>query len=271
MRLSIERAEALVIEFCSAYPVASVIGYQIRETQEELYGPQATREAAGTILGSFHPQERRALFATANFRSDEEFKRSLRHEILGHFGINTFNRIEKRALLDAIVEARTVPSLQPLWQEIDRHYPGMGDLRKAEEVFAFACEEIEPDAKIDHRRCVKSFLDVCINRIRPLQLGDLRNITALVAAGMHDRTRSQKIFPETNTNQFKQFVLLREEVESSDIERSLEDQLAGQESGSTFEHEEEASLEDQLAAQVDQPSSSIENDRYRSEDTEMEI
>lgn len=45
MTLTIERAQALVIEFCATYPVSSTIGYKIRETQEELYGPQATREA----------------------------------------------------------------------------------------------------------------------------------------------------------------------------------------------------------------------------------
>lgn len=135
MTLTIERAQALVIEFCAAYPVASTLGYQIRETQEELYGQQVTREAAGTILGSFHPRERVVAFAAANFSSDEKFRRSLRHDILGHFGINTFNPREKRALLDSIVDARSVPSLMAVWQEVDHNYPGMSDIRKAEEVF----------------------------------------------------------------------------------------------------------------------------------------
>ncbi|WP_157769256.1 hypothetical protein, partial [Pseudomonas syringae group genomosp. 3] len=63
MTLTIDHAKKLVIEFCATYPVASTISYKIRETQEELYGPQATREAAGTILGSFHPRGRRAVFA----------------------------------------------------------------------------------------------------------------------------------------------------------------------------------------------------------------
>jgi putative DNA primase/helicase len=136
VKLTIERAHALVIEFCAAYPVASTLGYQIRETQEELYGQQVTQEAAGTMLGSFHPRERIVAFAVANFGSDDEFKRSLRHEILGHFGINTFNPGEKRALLDAIMTARSVPSVVPLWQHVDRNYLSISDIRKAEEVFA---------------------------------------------------------------------------------------------------------------------------------------
>ena len=115
MTLSIDDAKALVIDFCATYPVASSLGYKLRETQEELYGPHATREAAGTILGSFHPGGGRVLFATSNFGSDEEFKRSLRHEVLGHFGINTFNPAEKRAVLDGIIEARNEPSTAGIW------------------------------------------------------------------------------------------------------------------------------------------------------------
>jgi putative DNA primase/helicase len=113
--LTIERAQALLIEFCATYPVSSTIGFKIRETQEELYGPQATRKTAGTILGSFHHRGRRALFATANFDTDEKFRRSLRHEILGHFGINTFKPSEKRAILETIIEARNAPDVAPLW------------------------------------------------------------------------------------------------------------------------------------------------------------
>lgn len=224
MTLSFEEAEALVYEFCDTYPGASAVTFVIGETQEELYGPHATREAEGTILGSYNPREGRALFASANFPSDDEFKRSLRHEILGHFGINTFNRSEKRALLGAIMEARSVPSVEPLWQHVDRNYPDISEIRKAEEVYAFACERIEPGMLIDHNLCVQSFLDVCIDQVRPLELHDLRNITALVAEGLHDRTRSQKIFPEANTDQFKL------SVDPLDVEPSLEDQLAAQES-----------------------------------------
>jgi putative DNA primase/helicase len=231
VKLSIERAKALVKEFCATYPVASTLKYKIRETQEELYGPQYTREATrGPILGSFHPRKRQVAFAIANFPSDEEFKRSLRHEILGHFGINTFNPGEKRALLDAIMDARSVPSVTPVWHEVDQNYPAMSEIRKAEEVFAFVCEDIEPGTRIDPNHCVESFLDICIDQIRPLELQDLCNIAALVAEGLHDRTRSQKIFPETDTDQFKQSVPLSVEVAPFLIEPSLEDQLASQES-----------------------------------------
>lgn len=172
MTFSIERAKELVIEFCSTYPVASTIGYKIRETQEELYGPQATREAAGTILGSFHPGGGRALFATANFDTDEKFRRSLRHEILGHFGINTFKPEEKRAILEVIIEARTAPDVMPLWKEVDEFYVGISDLRKAEELSAFACEAIDPDKRADCAAGLDSLQQVIMTRARPMHMRD---------------------------------------------------------------------------------------------------
>jgi len=80
MTLSVDDAKALVIEFCAIYPVASTISYKLRATQEELYGPQATREAVGGILGSFRPGSRQADFATSNFRNEDEFKETRSEE-----------------------------------------------------------------------------------------------------------------------------------------------------------------------------------------------
>ena len=203
MTLSIDDAKALVIDFCATYPVASSLGYKLRETQEELYGPHATREAAGTILGSFHPGGGRVLFATSNFGSDEEFKRSLRHEVLGHFGINTFNPAEKRAVLDGIVGARNEPSMAGIWAKVDQLYPGISDSRKAEEVFSFACEDIESLAYGNAIGGAQSFRETCIERSRPMQIHDLINVTTMVAEGLHDRSRSQQIFPASDDAQFK--------------------------------------------------------------------
>lgn len=269
--LSIERAEALVEEFLAAYPVASIIGFKIRETQEELYGPQATREAVGTIYGSFHPRQGRSLYAAANFSTDHEFRRSLRHEILGHFGINTFNRSEKRSLLDAIVDARAVPSLAPLWQHVDRHYSGMSDSRKAEEVFAFACERIEPGMSIDQSRCIDSFLDVCIDRIRPLELQDLRHITSLVAQGLHDCTRSLRIIPESDNDQFRQSLTSVEISDTSYAEPSLEEQLLSQQGGQSFDFDDEPSLADQMAAQAGLRQVDVDSQMQHDEEPEMHI
>lgn len=203
MTLSIDDAKALVIEFCATYPVAAKVGYRLRETQEELYGSHATREAAGGILGSFRPGRRQAEFATSNFRDADQFKGTLRHEILGHFGINTFNAAEKRSVLDGIIEARNEPGMSDLWTLVARLYPDKDDSHKAEEVFAFACEDIEPQVRGNVIEGTRSFRETCIERSRPMQIRDLINLTTMVAEGLRDRSRSQQNFPESDYAQFK--------------------------------------------------------------------
>ncbi|RML42011.1 hypothetical protein ALQ97_200137 [Pseudomonas savastanoi pv. glycinea] len=203
MTLTIDHAKKLVIEFCGTYPVASTISYKIRETQEELYGPQATREAAGTILGSFRPGRGRAEFAISNFRDEDHFRRTLRHEVLGHYGINTFNPAEKRAVLEGVIQSRNDPGMAALWAEVARIYPQLTDSMKAEEVFAFACERIVSPIRGNVAEGARSFRETCIERTRAMQVSDLINLTTMVAEGLHDRSRSQQNFPASDNAQFK--------------------------------------------------------------------
>lgn len=203
MTLSVDEAQSIIIDFCRTYPVAAQVSYKLRETQEELYGPQATREAVGGILGSFRPSRRQADFPTSNFRDADEFKETLRHEILGHFGINTFNPAEKRSVLDGIIAAQNEPGMSDLWNAVAQAYPEASDSLKAEEVFAFACEGIEPQARAEAIQGAKSLRETCIERSRPMQVTDLINITTMVAEGMRDRSRSQQNFPDSDHAQFK--------------------------------------------------------------------
>ncbi|RMS02935.1 putative DNA primase, partial [Pseudomonas coronafaciens pv. garcae] len=80
---------------------------------------------------------------------------------------------------------------------------GISDLRRAEEVFAFACEEIDPDAHANTLEGARSFRETCIDRSRPMQISDLINLTSMVAEGLHDRSRSQQNFPASDNAQFK--------------------------------------------------------------------
>lgn len=195
MALSIEQCKEMVLEFCSIYPVAAHVAFKIRNTQEELYGPENTKEKAGTILGAFCPEQRQADFAASNFRDTDEFKGTLRHEVLGHFGINTFTADEKAGVLTAIVEARDQPVLRGLWRKIDRLYEEKPERIRAEEVYAFMSEAIRPDRQVDPIEAEKSYREVCVERTRPMTERDLINITSMVAQGMRDRTREPQEHP----------------------------------------------------------------------------
>ena len=195
MALTTGDAERLIIEFCERYPVAASIKFAVRQTQEDLYGPAGSKQLIGTVLGGFHPREGRADFVTSAFSDEKDFVGVANHEILGHFGINTFSPADKQAVLIAISEARAQPGLCELWGEIDRVYPDRSELGKAEEVYAFVCEDIVSisDAEVIAGR--RALEEACLNRVRPMVLLDLFNLTAMVAAGIRDRTRFQRTFP----------------------------------------------------------------------------
>ena len=86
MAVTIDHAKALIIEFCAVYPVASEIKFRVRDTQEELYGKEFSKEAVGTVYGGFHPRQRQADFAAANFLTRTNLKTLLGTKSLDTLG-----------------------------------------------------------------------------------------------------------------------------------------------------------------------------------------
>ncbi len=210
--LSLERAKELVHEFCKTYPVAYAIKFKIRATQEELYGPTATRENIGTVFGGYVPATAtdravspvyrgRCDLAYSSFRDEEDFRRCLQHEISGHFGLNTCTEAEKRALLESIERSRNAPGIKEIWDQASYDYAGEPDSKIAEEVFSIVAE----DQFSGHPRLVAS-PDILV-RLRedgPQIIGpdDLQDIAAHIATGLQERTRDQVIFPADRRAQF---------------------------------------------------------------------
>ncbi len=148
MAITIPEARALVIEFCCAYPVAARLTYCIRNTVEELYGDKGKgldKMRGGYTTGPrLHPG--RCDLPCGNLKDAGDLTTTLRHEVIGHFGLNTFTASRKRVLLESIGAARQEPSMHDLWTRVDADpgYAGKSESIKAEEVFAFYCENIEP-------------------------------------------------------------------------------------------------------------------------------
>jgi hypothetical protein len=104
--LTVDDVTADVIAFCREYPAAASLAYKIRDTQQELFGDQATVERYGILAAAYFPRSRRVDIAASALRDHEEVARTLRHEVLGHYALNTFQPAHKRAILDAIGAAR---------------------------------------------------------------------------------------------------------------------------------------------------------------------
>ncbi len=88
------------------------------------------REGTGDCRGEFH-------FYPRNYQNEELISDALRHELLGHHGINTFVSAEKYEFIKALTTTRHNPEFAQFWQEIDALYLSDSEFQKAEEVFAF--------------------------------------------------------------------------------------------------------------------------------------
>ena len=210
--MAITKAEAqdVTLAFTRDYPGALELVYAYRETTADLYGPQV-KGVPESAKGGYVPKETihngrayrgRVDVPLANMDDADDLVLTLRHEVLGHYGANTFKPAEKRALLDGLIASREETSLQPRWEDINRRYAEASLDVRAEEVWALHCESIAPGQHVGQaqvrERGAQSFMETCIARVRSMQVGDLHNIACMVAEGLHDRSRTQQTFPQIN-------------------------------------------------------------------------
>ena len=208
MPITQAEAQAVTKEFVRNYPGAGRLLYYFRESTAELYRSHAT-EVPADFKGGYVPKEHihkghsfcgRVDVSLDRVRDATDLLATLRHEVLGHYGANTFTPSEKRALLDGIIAAREQPGMKDRWQEINRRYAGASMDMRAEEVWAQHCEVLTPGQHISQalvcERGQQAFMETCVARVRPMQLTDLHSIACMVAQGLHDRTRTQQNFPQ---------------------------------------------------------------------------
>ena len=210
MPITQAEAQAATLAFTRDYPGALELIYHFRESTGELYGHRAAEVPAdlkGGYLSKEHIHNGRSYrgrvdVPLGNMDDAADLLVTLRHEVLGHYGANTFKPAEKRALLDGLIAAREEPSLKPRWEDINRRYAGASMDVRAEEVWALYCETLAPGQHVGQakvrERGEQSFMETCIARVRPMQPADMHNIVCMVADGLHDRSRTQQTFPQIN-------------------------------------------------------------------------
>ena len=205
--LTVAQAQAIVDRFMAEYRGHIGVTAIIKATQEEIYGPDAAREKIGyRIDAAYHPARAIFTLAASNMGDEGAVRRALRHELLGHYGLNTFNPEEKREFLDRVLETRGEPSLAHIWAYVDEHYAKLPDIHRAEEVFAFVAEE------------ERSFLGKAWDRTRSslqgllkaagltdgrLTISELRIEAQAIAAGIKEGHRQQMTFPKDDQSQFR--------------------------------------------------------------------
>ena len=200
-------AERVTMEFLASYPGAFALAYKFRDTVYELYGdhPDIPETAKGAYLSRHEFFQGRAYqgrvdVVLGNVKSADDMLETLRHEVIGHYGMNTFTPEDRRALLNALIAAREEPGVREAWADINKRYADVTLDEQAEEVWALYCEKLpllyHADNDHAHAQGEQSFREVCIDRSRPMRLDDLHNIACMVAQGIRDRSRVQQTFPQ---------------------------------------------------------------------------
>lgn len=204
MGISVEKARELTVAFTQDYPGALELGFKFRDTPVDLYGDRGVNLPMMAGYRSKSQANSQGLKGTIdvalnNVPNEEEFIKSLRHEVLGHYGINSFAPEDKKLLLEGIIEAKNDLPFKNLWNYVVKHYPNESILMQAEEVLAYRVETLEPELHKDnpnvHSIGAKSFQDTCVEKSRLMTVEDLDNITLMIAQGIRDKTREQKTFP----------------------------------------------------------------------------
>lgn len=183
-----KEAKEKSLDFIKNHPSLSDIKVRVG-TKEQFFGDKAGQ--VGSFSGAFYPKSRILLINTDDIKNIDGLEKTLRHELIGHAGINSTTPEEKKELLTAIINSNDA-EIKTLKHKVDWLYPDSTQQEKAEEVFAIVSETPQ---KISASRTK-------INSDN-LSYKELTNISALVEKGLREGTREQKTFPETDHSQFQ--------------------------------------------------------------------
>ena len=206
--ISKEEAEEIATDFLRDFPVVfQRIALRFRRNAQELYGKEHSQVEA-TMKAGYSPKrgvtlwgseyDGRVDFLLDNTKDRADLLKTLRHEILGHHGINTFTTVEKSALLHSIIESKNEPTIKGAWEYVENRYSDKPVYKQAEEVFARIFETVQVASllELDSSFGPEAFLETSIECTKPMQLSDLLYIASMITQGLHDGSRTQQHFPQ---------------------------------------------------------------------------
>lgn len=140
--LSRAEVQSIALDFAESLNYKVPLDYRIRDTWKQLYGTD------GLCGGAFHSAESKSdrgfvTIAANNHKSKEAVQRTLQHEILGHYLINTYSPQAKREVIGRIMATQNEPSLEEQWRKVKFAYPDKSLSIQTEELFASIAERID--------------------------------------------------------------------------------------------------------------------------------
>ncbi|WP_323936267.1 LPD38 domain-containing protein [Aeromonas caviae] len=131
-------------------------------------------------------------------RAKAEVVSTLRHEVLGHYGLDTFTPENKRALLQKLSDAKSEKWLAPAWSEISRPemYGDKSEQHQAEEVFAHLTENELPSSTIQAWNGIKTEFSRMLRKAGlakgPIKEHELDSLIRAVGEGIRSGKRTRQ-------------------------------------------------------------------------------
>ncbi|MGY4068867.1 LPD38 domain-containing protein [Aeromonas caviae] len=131
-------------------------------------------------------------------RAKAEVVSTLRHEVLGHYGLDTFTPENKRALLQKLSDAKSEKWLAPAWSEISRPemHGDKSEQHQAEEVFAHLTENELPSRTIQAWNGIKTEFSRMLRKAGlakgPIKEHELDSLIRAVGEGIRSGKRTRQ-------------------------------------------------------------------------------
>jgi|GEM_PF-7022794 len=151
MPVTIEQIEKAFTDFQKEHNYNIPVKLNIEERHPNDDTQEAIAKGSRTYASYQQSKQQINVYRTAPFGSDEQLFRAIRHELVGHYGIDTFAPIEKRVLLDAIIQSRNESDLTSTWNNVEKYYPTEDKYIQAEEVYAVIAEIPQEWIKVKSR------------------------------------------------------------------------------------------------------------------------
>ncbi|WP_421345934.1 LPD38 domain-containing protein [Aeromonas veronii] len=228
--LSVDEASKVVDDFLKDYNGNIPVEPFIREKANEIYGPAIDEQGLGDkTKGAYHPGKSIVTVVSRNARdgvsSDRGSNRersfsedqgrvggrevgrsgakadlitTLRHELLGHYGTDTFTPENKQRLLQKLIEAKNEKWIAPVWKQIagDSVYGKKSDLHQAEEVFAHIAEKELPPRTIQAWNDIKTEFARLLRKAGlvkgPIKEHELDSLIKAVGKGIRNGERTKQ-------------------------------------------------------------------------------
>lgn len=228
--LSVDEASKVVDDFLKGYNGNIPVEPFIREKANEIYGPAIDEQWLGDkTKGAYHPGKSIVTVVSRNARDGVSSDRgsngerslsedkgrvgsgeggqsgekadlitTLRHELLGHYGTDTFTPENKQRLLQKLIDAKNEKWIAPVWQQIagDSFYGTRSDLHQAEEVFAHIAEKELPPRSIQAWNDIKTEFSRLLRNAGlvkgPIKEHELDSLIKAVGAGIRNGERTKQ-------------------------------------------------------------------------------